>query len=76
MRHPSEYKITLLPPPPDCDGMWFGYAQDTEHYRLMDGRCDATIDNVKAHGYTPDGVAVDLWHQLQDYVDTINKETT
>lgn len=77
MRHPSEYKLTLLPPSPDTDGLWYGYAQDTEHYSkgLIDGTCDPTPDNVKAHGYGADVVADDLWYQLRNYLDTINKES-
>lgn len=74
MRHPSEYKLTLLPPSPDTDGLWYGYAQDTEHPRLVDGHCDPTPDNVKAHGETADGVACDLWWSLQNYVEKINGE--
>lgn len=73
MRHPSEYKLTLLPPLPDSDGMWYGYAQDTNG--RFDGSDDPTPDNVKAHGYGADVVADDLWHQLRNYLDTINKES-
>ena len=72
MRHPSEYTLTLLPPSPDTDGMWYGYARDGQH--SPGGSDDVTPDNVKARGYGAGGVAEDLWHQLRDYVDTINKE--
>ena len=75
-RHVSEYKLTLLPPSPSSDGMWYGYAQDCQRYYDNNQDCDPTPDNVKAHGYGADVVAEDLWHQLRDYVDTINKETT
>ena len=72
MRHPSEYTLTLLPPSPHTDGMWYGYARDGQH--SPGGSDDVTPDNVKAHGYTPDGVACELYLLLLDYLDTINKE--